>query len=64
VTGYAIGGVPPIGHIQPLETYIDEDLLYYPDVWAAAGTPYAVFQLPASDLVKLTGGRIVRVKPE
>ena len=64
VTGYAIGGVPPIGHIQPLETYIDEDLLQYLDVWAAAGTPYAVFQLPASDLVKLTGGRIVRVKPE
>jgi len=64
VTGYAIGGVPPIGHIQQLETYIDEDLLQYPDVWAAAGTPYAVFLLPSSDLVKLTGGRIVRVKPE
>jgi prolyl-tRNA editing enzyme YbaK/EbsC (Cys-tRNA(Pro) deacylase) len=64
VTGFAIGGVPPVGHIQPLETYIDEDLLQYTDVWAAAGTPNAVFQLPSSDLVKITNGKIVRVKPE
>jgi prolyl-tRNA editing enzyme YbaK/EbsC (Cys-tRNA(Pro) deacylase) len=63
VTGYAIGGVPPVGHVQSLETYIDEDLLQYPDVWAAAGTPNAVFQLPSSDLVKITKGKIVRVKP-
>ena len=63
-TGFAIGGVPPVGHVQPLETYIDEDLLQYTDVWAAAGTPNAVFQLPSSDLIKITGGKIVRVKPE
>jgi prolyl-tRNA editing enzyme YbaK/EbsC (Cys-tRNA(Pro) deacylase) len=64
VTGFSIGGVPPVGHVQPLETYIDEDLLQYTDVWAAAGTPNAVFQLPSSDLVKITNGKIMRVKPE
>jgi len=63
-TGFAIGGVPPVGHAQPLQTYIDEDLLQYAEVWAAAGTPNAVFQLPSSDLVKITSGKIVRVKPE
>ena len=61
-TGFAIGGVPPVGHAEPLETYIDEDLLQYKDVWAAAGTPNAVFQLPSSDLVKITSGKIMRVK--
>jgi len=64
VTGFSIGGVPPVGHAQPLETYIDEDLLQYTDVWAAAGTPNAVFQMPSSDLVRITNGKIVRVKPE
>jgi len=61
--GFAIGGVPPVGHAQPLETFIDEDLLLYNQVWAAAGTPNAVFQVPAAELVKLTGGIIVQVKP-
>jgi prolyl-tRNA editing enzyme YbaK/EbsC (Cys-tRNA(Pro) deacylase) len=62
VTGFAIGGVPPVGHAQPLETYIDEDLLQYTVVWAAAGTPNAVFQLPSADLVIITNGKVVRVK--
>ena len=64
VTGFAIGGVPPVGHAQALETYIDEDLLQYKKVWAAAGTPNAVFELPSADLVKITLGKIVQVKPE
>jgi prolyl-tRNA editing enzyme YbaK/EbsC (Cys-tRNA(Pro) deacylase) len=64
VTGFSIGGIPPVGHVKPLETYIDEDLLQYTDVWAAAGTPNAVFQMPSSDLVRITNGKIVRVKPE
>ena len=64
VTGFSIGGVPPVGHAQPLETYIDEDLLQYTDVWAAAGTPNAVFQMPSSELVRITNGKIMRVKPE
>ena len=62
MTGFAIGGVPPVGHSQPLETYIDEALLQYGEVWAAAGTPNAVFQLPSLDLVKITSGKIVQVK--
>ena len=64
VTGFSIGGVPPVGHVQPLKTYIDEDLLQYTDVWAAAGTPNAVFQMPSSDLERITNGKIMRVKPE
>ena len=62
VTGFAIGGVPPVGHIQNLETYIDEDFLHYPTIWAAAGTPNAIFELDAGDLQKMTGGNVVRVK--
>ncbi len=61
-TGYAIGGVPPLGHPAPLTTFIDEDLLQYPQIWAAAGTPHAVFPLTPADLVKMTGGQIVGVK--
>jgi prolyl-tRNA editing enzyme YbaK/EbsC (Cys-tRNA(Pro) deacylase) len=62
VTGFAIGGVPPIGHAQPMETYIDEDLTQYATIWAAAGTPNAIFELTPSQLLELTRGRIVRVK--
>ncbi len=58
-TGFAIGGVPPVGHSEKLETFIDEDLLQHEAIWAAAGTPNAVFQLTPADLVKATGGRIV-----
>jgi prolyl-tRNA editing enzyme YbaK/EbsC (Cys-tRNA(Pro) deacylase) len=62
VTGFAIGGVPPIAHAQPMETYLDEDLLQYPTIWAAAGTPNAIFQLTPADLQQMTGGKVVRVK--
>ena len=62
VTGFAIGGVPPIGHIQHMETYIDEDFLQYETIWAAAGTPNAIFELETGDLQKMTDGRVVRVK--
>jgi prolyl-tRNA editing enzyme YbaK/EbsC (Cys-tRNA(Pro) deacylase) len=61
-TGYAIGGVPPVGHSQPLETYIDQDLLRYSRVWAAAGTPHAVFELDPADLPALTGGQVVSIQ--
>lgn len=60
-TGFVIGGVPPVGHLQAMETLIDVDLLQYEQVWAAAGTPNAVFQLPAKDLVRMTGGRVVNI---
>jgi len=62
VTGYAIGGVPPLGHIQKMETYIDEDFQQYQTVWAAAGTPNAIFELPTDVLQKITDGRVVTVK--
>ena len=62
VTGYAIGGVPPIGHAQKMETYLDEDFLKYETIWAAAGTPNAIFELKTSDLQKMTDGKVVRVK--
>src|SRR5512146_961837 len=62
VTGFAIGGVPPIGHLQKLETYLDEDFLQYETVWAAAGTPNAIFELKTSDLQKMTNGKVARVK--
>jgi len=61
-TGFAIGGVAPVGHSQPLEIFIDEDLMQYADVWAAAGTPRAVFQLTPDQLVRITGGRVIAVK--
>ena len=62
VTGYAIGGVPPIAHVQQMETYLDEDLMQYDVIWAAAGTPNAVFELSPSTLQKMTQGQVVRVK--
>lgn len=55
--GYAIGGIPPAGHLEPLETLIDLDLMRYAVIWAAAGTPFAVFPLRPADLEPLTGGR-------
>jgi len=61
-TGYAIGGVPPIGHRERLLTFIDEDLLQYKEIWAAAGTPRAVFKLAPEDLVKMTSGRVISIK--
>jgi len=62
VTGYAIGGVPPLGHPRPMETYLDEDLLQYDSIWAAAGTPKAVFELTPRELQRMTGGRVISVK--
>lgn len=61
-TGYAIGGVPPVGHAERLECIIDEDLLQYEQIWAAAGTPRAVFRLTPADLERITKGRVVPVK--
>jgi prolyl-tRNA editing enzyme YbaK/EbsC (Cys-tRNA(Pro) deacylase) len=61
-TGFAIGGIPPIGHLEPMTTFIDEDLLQYPEVWAAAGTPHAVFRITPEDLRRITGGQVVSIK--
>ncbi len=61
-TGFVVGGVPPVGHKEPLLTFIDEDLLQFSEIWAAAGTPFAVFQLTPSELQAMTGGRVVSIK--
>lgn len=57
-TGFPIGGVPPVGHAAPMETFVDEDLLAYDIVYAAAGTPTAIFSISPGDLVRVTGGRV------
>jgi prolyl-tRNA editing enzyme YbaK/EbsC (Cys-tRNA(Pro) deacylase) len=62
VTGFAIGGIPPVGHKQYILTYIDEDLLQFQEVWAAAGTPHAVFSLNSKDIVSLTDGQVISIK--
>src|SRR5438046_1669963 len=61
-TGFAIGGVAPIAHAEPLTILIDEDLLRWPEIWAAAGHPNAVFRLTPDDLVRMTGGRVAAIK--
>jgi prolyl-tRNA editing enzyme YbaK/EbsC (Cys-tRNA(Pro) deacylase) len=58
LTGFAIGGVPPIGHTHRLETFVDRDLLRLDTVWAAAGTPRAVFAIDPHELVRITDGRV------
>lgn len=55
--GYAIGGIPPVAHNEVLETILDIDLKRYETIWAAAGTPFAVFQLSPDDLEPLTNGK-------
>ena len=60
-TGYAIGGVPPVGYTVKPIALIDETLMTFAEIWAAAGTPNAVFRLTPSDLVELTGGRVAAV---
>jgi prolyl-tRNA editing enzyme YbaK/EbsC (Cys-tRNA(Pro) deacylase) len=63
ITGFAIGGIPPIGHTQKIdEIFIDEDLMQYDDLWAAAGTPNAVFNIKTKDLATITKGKIIAIK--
>ena len=60
-TGFSIGGVPPLGHGLPMDVVVDEDLLQYGVVWAAAGTPTEVFCITPDDLVRVTDGRVAQV---
>jgi Cys-tRNA(Pro) deacylase len=55
-TGYPVGGVPPFGHREPLRVFIDEDLLTFDELWAAAGTPHCNFAITPAELVRATGG--------
>jgi prolyl-tRNA editing enzyme YbaK/EbsC (Cys-tRNA(Pro) deacylase) len=61
-TGYAIGGIPPLGHAQALTTLIDRDLLQHDVVYAAGGTPHAMFPLRTVDLVRIAGGTVADVR--
>lgn len=60
-TGYPIGGVPPVAHENPIDIFIDNDLMMYEEIWAAAGTPNAVFRIKSKDLPRITNGRIIVV---
>lgn len=60
-TGFAIGGVAPLAHPVPLAALIDEHLLKWDRIWAAGGHPHTVFPLTPSELVRITGGRVVAV---
>jgi len=61
-TGFAIGGVAPLGHTEKPLTFIDQDLLQLNEIWAAAGTPNSVFRLTPQELVAMTGGRVIAIK--
>jgi Cys-tRNA(Pro) deacylase len=61
-TGYAIGGIPPLGHAQTLTTLIDRDLLQYQTIYAAGGTPHAMFPLTPADLARVAGGSVADVR--
>jgi len=62
VSGFAIGGIPPLGHKTPMITFMDEDLLQYDVVWAAAGTPNAVFSVHPQELMRISSAQVVNVK--
>lgn len=62
ITGFAIGTIPPLGHHNTIElVFIDEDLLNFESVWAAAGTPHAVFNINCKDLVAITKAKIITI---
>jgi prolyl-tRNA editing enzyme YbaK/EbsC (Cys-tRNA(Pro) deacylase) len=61
VTGYAIGGIPPVGHPSPVRTFMDEDLLQYETVWAAAGHPHTVFPITPNALAAASGALVTRL---
>jgi prolyl-tRNA editing enzyme YbaK/EbsC (Cys-tRNA(Pro) deacylase) len=63
-TGFAIGGVPPVGHKTAPIVLIEQSVTQFAEIWAAAGTPNAVFRLTPADLVALTGGRTVAIARE
>lgn len=62
VTGYAIGGIPPLGHPAPIATYMDEDLMQYDRVFAAAGTPRAIFSVAPAALRDAVSARVIQMK--
>lgn len=64
ITGYAIGGIPPLGHDTPLATFFDRDLLAHASVWAAAGTPESVFEVTPAALSEAVKAAVIEVRPQ
>jgi len=64
VTGYAIGGIPPLAHARPMRTYIDRSLLQYETVYAAGGTPHAMFPIAPAELVTVARGTVADTAPD
>jgi prolyl-tRNA editing enzyme YbaK/EbsC (Cys-tRNA(Pro) deacylase) len=62
MTGFEVGGVPPLGHANPCVVYLDEDLKAYPTLWAAGGTPNAVFEIGFAQLTEMSGAMVADVK--
>ncbi len=63
-TGFPVGGVAPVGHVNPVQTFIDETLMDHEEIWASAGSDRAVFRLTPAQLIQLTGGKPVRIAAE
>jgi Cys-tRNA(Pro) deacylase len=63
VTGYAIGGIPPLAHAQALRTFIDRNLMQYETVYAAGGTPHAMFPIAPAELVRVANGAVADTAP-
>lgn len=63
-TGFAIGGVPPVGHAVPPIVVVDRDLMALEEIWAAAGTPFAVFRLEPETLLAITQGTVADIRKE
>ena len=61
MTGFEVGGVPPLGHASPCVIYLDEDLRTYPTLWAAGGTPNAVFEIGFEKLAEMSGAIVADV---
>jgi prolyl-tRNA editing enzyme YbaK/EbsC (Cys-tRNA(Pro) deacylase) len=64
LTGFPIGGVAPVGHASRLRVLIERNLLQHPEVWAAAGTPHAVFRTSPAELIRVTGGEVADLREE
>ncbi|HLS88711.1 MAG TPA: YbaK/EbsC family protein [Sphingobacteriaceae bacterium] len=64
ITGFPVGGVPPVGHQRAMPTYVDEDLLQYQEIWAAGGTPQAIFPITPPQLVEITQGQVADLREE
>lgn len=61
-TGFSIGGIPPVGHIKKIQTFIDKDLLLYDEIWASAGTSQSIFRLTPKELLEISGGLVANIK--